>query len=106
MGRGNPKRRELLPHVTAGTNTEPVLLDRGDWYLTPEGVEVRATEFDDREEGGERYWDLSRKEGDRTRSISAFEDGRIVAFVVSADATDDPVLLPWTTADLVPLTEI
>jgi hypothetical protein len=81
----------------------PVLLYGGDWYLTPEGVEVRATEFDDREEDGERYWDLSSKEGDRTRSISAFEDGRIVAFVVGADATDDPVLLAWTTADLLPL---
>jgi hypothetical protein len=106
MGRGSPKRRGLLPQVTAGATTKPVLLYRGDWYLTPEGVEVRATEFDDREEGGERYWDLSRKEGDRTRSISAFEDGRIVAFVVGAGPADDPVLLAWTTADLVPLTEI
>jgi hypothetical protein len=103
MGRGTSKRRGLLPQVTAGANTEPVLLCTGDWYLTPEGVEVRATEFDDRGEGGERYWDLSSKEDDRTRSIIASEDGRIVAFVVGADAADDAVPLAWTTADLLPL---
>jgi hypothetical protein len=106
MGRGNPKRRELLPQSTVLANTEPVLLYSGEWYLTPEGVEVRATEFDNREEDGKHYWDLSSKEGDRTRSIIACDDGRVLAFVVGTDAADDLVLLRWTTADLVPLIEI